>query len=1058
MNNTTHRALLILATFSLILSIFASVGPIGEVRASGTTYTAHSTITISGNSDLSALRSSGGCTGSGTVTDPYVINGFDITGTGGACIYIAHITVRLVISNCYLHGNYYGVEVIGSNFVTVTNNNCSGNDPYGIYLDYTGNDTLTNNVCIDAAHGIYTYGSGDNIMKNNTCRATRACAIMMDGHSNRNTLSDNTCYSSGDNGIYVLFSNYNTLSNNTLKNNRGHGIHLAASNYNSVYGNLMISNNGSSSVYNGRPQSDDTGTGNHWNTGSYGNYWSDWTAPDNNSDGIIDKPYWIAQGSSKDYFPLAKPTIPTVPGVPTGFTVVAGNGISSLSWSAPSSNGGAAIDYYIVYQNGVDVMHASGTSYTVTGLTSGQTYSFKVAAHNTVGIGTQSAAISTTPVKAPDAPTGLIGTAGNGQVALNWTAPSLNGGASIDYYIVYQNGVDVMHVASTSTTITGLTNGQGYSFAVAAHNSAGTGAQTPSVSSIPMTMPNAPAGLTAVPGNGQVALNWTAPSSSGGAVIDYYILYQNGVDIAHPTVTKYTSTGLTRLPYTFMVATHTQAGNGPNSNTVVSTPFTIPGAPNGLTAIAGNGQVALNWTEPSSNGGTSIDYYIVYQNSVDVKHVTGISYIVTGLTNGLSYSFKVAAHNTAGIGLQTSSVISTPATVPGTPTGWGGAKLLETTSGNASTPQVAVSANGNAMAVWQQDDGTYYNIYARSYSSGAWGTMNLIETENGMVDSPQVAMDNNGNAVVVWRQYDGAYYSVYANRYSAGAWETAKLLETVNGDVQTPQVAMDSNGNAISVWTQYDGAYYSTYANRYTSGAWGTAKLLETAIGNSQTSQIAMDSNGNAVVTWVQVDNVWRLSIYASKYTNAVGWGAAYLLETSNIDASTPQVAMDNNGNAVVVWSQSGNIYANRFTAGAWGTAQLIETSTVWATGPQVAMDNNGSAVAAWTEGGSIYANRFTAGAWGTAQLLSKSAGWGMGPQLAMDNSGNAIAAWAQGGSIYANRFTAGAWGTAQLLETGAGDAFVPQLATGSTGNAFAVWQQNDGSRLSIYGNVYVKA
>src|SRR5665811_962658 len=96
------RGLLILVTISLVISIFAPMGMIGDVQASGPTYVPHSTIHIDKNSDLVTLRSSGGCTGSGTVNDPYVINGYDISGnissTGGAGIYVANINVRLVIS------------------------------------------------------------------------------------------------------------------------------------------------------------------------------------------------------------------------------------------------------------------------------------------------------------------------------------------------------------------------------------------------------------------------------------------------------------------------------------------------------------------------------------------------------------------------------------------------------------------------------------------------------------------------------------------------------------------------------------------------------------------------------------------------------------------------------------------------------------------------------------------------------------------------------------------------------------------------------------------------
>ena len=97
-------------------------------------------------------------------------------------------------------------------------------------------------------------------------------------------------------------------------------------------------------------------------------------------------------------------------------------------------------------------------------------------------------------VAAPAAPTGLTATPGDGRIQLSWTAPADTGGAAIDYYVIYQNGVDVAHVPGTSTTITGLTNGVSYNFAVAAHNSAGTSAMSTVVSSTPQIPP--PADLT----------------------------------------------------------------------------------------------------------------------------------------------------------------------------------------------------------------------------------------------------------------------------------------------------------------------------------------------------------------------------------------------------------------------------------------------------------------------------------------------------------------------------------------------------------------------------------
>jgi chitodextrinase len=162
-----------------------------------------------------------------------------------------------------------------------------------------------------------------------------------------------------------------------------------------------------------------------------------------------------------------------------GLTAIPGNGLVRLSWVSPDDNGGAAIDYYLVYQNGTEVARTATASDNVTGLANGEPYDFTVAAHNSIGTGNQTSSITATPSSGfavPGIPTDLTTAPGIGNVTLSWTAPS--GSSSIDYYIVYQDGVDVGHTPSTSATITGLNDGENYSFSVAAHNTGGVGAQS----------------------------------------------------------------------------------------------------------------------------------------------------------------------------------------------------------------------------------------------------------------------------------------------------------------------------------------------------------------------------------------------------------------------------------------------------------------------------------------------------------------------------------------------------------------------------------------------------
>ena len=164
-----------------------------------------------------------------------------------------------------------------------------------------------------------------------------------------------------------------------------------------------------------------------------------------------------------------------------------GNTQSALSWSAPATGGAAITDYII--QHSTDNSNwstfsdgtSTSTTATVTGLTNGVLYYFKVAAVNSVGTGTYSSAVSCTPATTPSQVTSCTSKAFTNQAQLSWTAPATGGAAITDYIPQYSTDNSNWSTfsdgtsTSTSVSVTGLTNGVLYYFKVAAVNSVGTG-------------------------------------------------------------------------------------------------------------------------------------------------------------------------------------------------------------------------------------------------------------------------------------------------------------------------------------------------------------------------------------------------------------------------------------------------------------------------------------------------------------------------------------------------------------------------------------------------------
>jgi endoglucanase len=276
----------------------------------------------------------------------------------------------------------------------------------------------------------------------------------------------------------------------------------------------------------------------------------------------------------------------------------------------------------------------------------------------------------------PATPTGLTATAGDTKVTLAWTASS--GAASYNVFRAttaggegttpYQSGITATTYADTS-----VVNGTNYYYKVSAVNTVGTSAQSAEVSATPVgvSIPAAPTELAATAGNAQVALTWTA--SSGAASYNVYRGTTAGGEATTPiatgiTSTSYTSTGLTNgTTYYYKVAAVNSAGTSPLSSEVSATPkstVVVPSAPTGLAAIAGDAQVALSWTASSDAA-----FYNVYLGTTAggeattpiATGITSTSYTSTGLTNGTTYYYKVAAVNSAGTSPLSSEVSAKPA-------------------------------------------------------------------------------------------------------------------------------------------------------------------------------------------------------------------------------------------------------------------------------------------------------------------------------------------------------------------------------------------------------------
>jgi hypothetical protein len=393
-----------------------------------------------------------------------------------------------------------------------------------------------------------------------------------------------------------------------------------------------------------------------------------------------------------------EPLIPRVtPPAPLSLAATPGDRQVTLSWVAPTPpNAGESISGYRVEfsNNGggtwSSVVQVTGTSYTVTGLTNGVVYTFRVTTETNLGVG-NSATTTATPLGLPTAPRNLAGTPAPGQVTLQWQPPADNGGAPISSYKVQYsvNGTTWLPPAGQSVSgsvltyvVTGLTNLTPYFFRVAAINQAGEGpfAQTGAIT--PREPAPAPLSLAAAPANGQVALTWAAPTVTGETIVGYQVEFSNNgggtwSSFAQVPGTSATVPGLTNgVVYTFRVTTVTNFGLG-RSATVVAIPATVPSAPTGLAVTAGDASAGATWNPVTgaADGGSPVTGHRVEwstNNGVSWSGIdigTAAAATITGLSNNVAYLVRVAARNAQGVGsFAVATAAVTPRALPAAPT------------------------------------------------------------------------------------------------------------------------------------------------------------------------------------------------------------------------------------------------------------------------------------------------------------------------------------------------------------------------------------------------------
>jgi uncharacterized repeat protein (TIGR02543 family) len=375
------------------------------------------------------------------------------------------------------------------------------------------------------------------------------------------------------------------------------------------------------------------------------------------------------------------------PGVPTISSVSASDGAATITVT-PDVNGGAPSSYTVTASPATPspatcTVFAPATSCSIAPLTNGTSYTFSATANNAAGTSSSSApSSSVTPAGKPSVPTGVVATPGNTSASLSWTAPASNGGATIQSYTATASpGGATCTTSGTSCTVSGLVNGTTYTFVVKANNGAGISNDSASSAAItPATNPDAPTSVAATSNTASTAsVTFTAPLNNGGASISSYTVTATptaggATKSATGSSSPISISGLTNgVEYTYTVTATNIVGTSIASSASSALTTAAPAnAPTTVSAVANNQGATVTFSGTSTNGATINSYTVAAfdltgtatGNTCTVTtSATSGSCSVTGLTNGIAYTFKVTVTSTANGNSSTSSYSSPSSSV-----------------------------------------------------------------------------------------------------------------------------------------------------------------------------------------------------------------------------------------------------------------------------------------------------------------------------------------------------------------------------------------------------------
>ncbi|NDE17149.1 hypothetical protein EBZ80_19690 [bacterium] len=437
------------------------------------------------------------------------------------------------------------------------------------------------------------------------------------------------------------------------------------------------------------------------------------------------------------------------------------------------------------------------------------------------------------------------------------------------------------------------------------------------------TAPAAPTLGTITPGNGQLSVAFTAGSDGGSAITNYKWSTDGTTYTAFSPATTSSPLVITGLSNGTAYTVSIRAVNAIDDGSVATagasaTPRTSPGAPSITSITAGSGQLSVNFTAPLSDGGDAISNYEFSTNDGSTWTARSPSstvspLVITGLTNGTTYTVRIRAVNNAGSGTQSSSSTGTPVAAP-TLTAVTLASALTGTYGAAGTA-VSFTAAGTDLTA---------NLTVTAQTG-----FEVSSTQNGTYGSSVAGLTNNSTVWVrtaATRAAGAVANTIVATISGGGAASSANVTSSSSASNSVAQVALTITGLSASNKV-YDGLTTATVTG--TPAYSGTVNSESFTVSGTVTWAFTDAAVGNA-------KSLTRTGTYSAPSAN---YTVTQPTLSANITTRDLTITASNDSKTYGQTKSYGANQTNNFTSSGLQNGETIGSVTITASGGTAATD-----------------------------------------------------------------------------------------------------------------------